>query len=98
MMTTQWQQVHLRINDAATGKPTPCRVHCTDAVGKQYLPYGHFLPEFQFREAWTSTCEGQLCIFDEHWAYTEGTCEIQLPVGVVTIEAAKGIEYKPLKQ
>ena len=37
--------VHVRVNDAATGKPTPCRVRFTDAEGRYYAPFGR-LTEF----------------------------------------------------
>ena len=39
------QQVHLRINDAATGQPTPVRLGITDADGTHYASSGR-LTEF----------------------------------------------------
>src|SRR5439155_20878290 len=35
------QTVHLRINDAATGQPTPVRLRVTDLGGTYYAPFGH---------------------------------------------------------
>ena len=39
-MIGKLQQVHLRINDLATGKPTPVRLRVTDSVGNYYAPLG----------------------------------------------------------
>jgi hypothetical protein len=39
------QTVHLRVNDAVTGQPTPCRIRLTNAAGEYFAPFGR-LTEF----------------------------------------------------
>jgi hypothetical protein len=87
--------VHVRVNDAATGKPTPCRVRFTDAEGRYYAPLG--------RLTWFATqpnedVGGNLQLGDKKYAYIDGACEIQLPAGLITVEISKGFEYKPLSE
>ena len=44
-MTAALQTVHVRVNDAGTGQPTPCRVRFTGPDGTYYAPFGR-LTEF----------------------------------------------------
>ena len=85
--------VHVRVNDAATGKPTPCRVRFTDAEGRYYAPLGR-LTEFATQRY--ESVGGNLQLGDAKYAYIDGACEIQLPAGLLTVEISKGFEYKPL--
>jgi hypothetical protein len=89
------QQVHLRINDAATGKPTPVRLRITDADGNYYAPYGRLTEMPQERHL---DVGGNVVIDREIWAYIDGTCEILLPPGELHFEIAKGPEYKPINE
>ncbi len=86
--------VHVRVNDAATGKPTPCRVRFTDAEGRYYAPFGR-LTEFDGRE---ENIGGNLISDGEKFAYIDGACEIQLPAGLLTVDICKGFEYLPLHE
>src|SRR5688500_10391767 len=87
------QHVHLRINDAATGKPTPVRLRVTDAAGRYYAPFGRLT---EFATAANADVGGNVLIDDEPWAYIDGACEIRLPPGDLRIQAAKGPEFQPL--
>jgi hypothetical protein len=98
------QQVHIRVNEAATEKPTPCRVRFTDGQGHYFAPYGR-LPEFALGQG--VDVGGQVRLPSQHrdadlqgenWAYIDGTCEIALPPGLTHVAIAKGPEYLPLKQ
>ncbi|HEX4591448.1 MAG TPA: hypothetical protein VH120_16045, partial [Gemmataceae bacterium] len=89
------QQVHFRINDAATGKPTPVRLRVTDAAGNYYAPYGR---STEFATGVGEDVGGNLLVGRERWTYIDGTCEIGVPPGELTIQATKGPEYKPLRQ
>ncbi len=86
--------VHVRVNDAATGKPTPCRVRFTDAEGRYYAPFGR-LTEFHGQE---ENIGGNLMSDGEKFAYIDGACEIQLPAGLLTVDICKGFEYVPLHE
>jgi hypothetical protein len=87
------QQVHVRVNDAATGKPTPCRVRFTDAQGRYYAPYGRLT---EFATQWNTDVGGNVIADGKKYAYIDGACEIALPPGTIHIEVHKGPEYKPL--
>jgi hypothetical protein len=88
--------VHLRINDAATGKPTPVRLRISGPDGTTFAPLGRF-PEFATRR--NEDVGGHLLIGRERWCYTDGSCEVKLPAGVpLRIQATKGPEYSPLDQ
>lgn len=87
--------VHVRINDAATGKPTPARARFVDAAGKSYAPFGR-LQEFATGPG--EAVGGSVRLGSETWHYFDGACEIQLPPGPLTVEICKGPEYAPLRR
>lgn len=87
------QQVHLRVNDAATGKPTPVRLRVTDAAGTYYPPHGHAA---EFPTGRGEDVGRNLLLDGKRWAYIDGTCEIRVPPGDLIVEAAKGPHYWPL--
>ena len=89
------QQVHLRINDAATGQPTPVRLRITGADGTYYAPFGRLT---EFATSVNQDVGGNVLIGSKKWAYIDGTCEILLPPGTLHIEIAKGPEYKPIDE
>jgi hypothetical protein len=95
------QQVHVRVNDAATGKPTPCRVRFTDEAGNYYPPHGRV---WDVSPNVGIDVGGSLCLSTadryphQKWAYIDGSCEIELPTGLIDIHITKGPEYLPLHQ
>jgi hypothetical protein len=89
------QQVHLRINDAATGQPTPARLRITDAAGTYYAPFGRLT---EFATGVNQDVGGNVQIGAKKWCYIDGACEILLPPGQLHIEIAKGFEYKPIDE
>ncbi len=91
-MSATLQTVHLRVNDAATGQPTPVRIRCTGPDGTYYAPFGRL----QRLGVWD--CEGNVRVDGKLFAYIDGACEIQLPVGPVHIEIHKGPEYLPFAE
>lgn len=93
-MSAKQQQVHVRVNDAATGKPTPCRVRFTDADGNYFAPNGRLA---KFAAGLNQGVGGNVYIGIKPYAYIDGTCEIILPPGPLHIEIAKGPEYIPLR-
>src|SRR5581483_5986386 len=85
--------VHVRVNDAATGKPTPCRVRFTDAEGRYYAPFGRLT---EFATAYGVDVGGNVLVDGKKYAYIDGSCEIALPPGKINIDVHKGPEYTPL--
>lgn len=84
--------VHVRVNDAATSKPTPCRVRFTDAGGRYYAPFGRLT---EFATGRNQEVGGNVLIGMKPHTYIDGTCEIRLPVGPIHVEINKGPEYTP---
>jgi hypothetical protein len=91
-MTTQ--QVHLRVNDAETGKPTPVRLRVADAAGNYYAPLGRLT---HFAAGPNQDVGGNVGLGGKSWAYIDGACEINLPPGPLHISIAKGPEYRPVE-
>ena len=89
-MTAAPQTVHVRVNDAATGRPTPCRVRFTGPDGAYYAPFGRLS---EFATAWGDDVGGNLLLGSQPWAYIDGTCEVRLPPCPVRVQVAKGFEY-----
>ena len=88
--------VHLRVNDEATGKPTPVRLRISDASGRFYPPLGRFA---EFPTGRNEAVGGHLMLNGEAWCYIDGTCEVPLPAGVpLRLQATKGPEFTPLDE
>jgi hypothetical protein len=87
--------VHVRINDAATSKPTPVRLRLFDAAGAYRPPFGRLA---EFATSPSQDVGGQLRLGGERFAYLDGAGEVHLPPGPVTVEATKGPEYAPLRR
>src|SRR5262245_50908880 len=88
--------VHVRVNDAATGQPTPVRLRISDADGRVYPPLGHVA---EFATGRNEDVGGHVMLDGKRWYYIDGACEVPLPGGVpLVIEATKGPEYTPIRQ
>src|SRR4051812_6349314 len=86
--------LHLRINDAATQRPTPVRVRVTGLDGGQFAPLGRSV---EFPAGRNEAVGGCLKLGPERWFHIDGACEITLPAGVpLRVQATKGPEYTPL--
>jgi hypothetical protein len=88
------QTVHVRVNDAATGQPTPCRLRLTNAEGEYFPPLGRLR---EFATGRNQDVGGNLLLGAKAYAYVDGACEVPLPAGVVVAEISKGPEYSPLR-
>ncbi|MBI1915337.1 MAG: CehA/McbA family metallohydrolase [Planctomycetes bacterium] len=84
--------VHVRVNDTATSQPTPVRIRF-EAQGRSFAPFGR-LDTFPTESG--VDVGGQVQLGEQRFYYIDGTCEVRLPAGDVTIEATKGPEYAPL--
>jgi hypothetical protein len=86
--------VHVRLNDAATGKPTPVRIRFI-AQGAYHAPFGRLT---DFATAKGEDVGGNLLLGAEQFVYIDGACEVRLPAGLVWVEVSKGPEYTPLRR
>jgi hypothetical protein len=88
--------VHVRINDAATGKPTPVRLRIADERGTHYPPLGRCV---EFPIGKNEDVGGRVQLGRESWFVVDGSCEVPLPAGVpLRVQAAKGFEYRPVDE
>src|SRR5436309_13074101 len=90
-MSQSLHTVHVRVNDAATGQPTPVRIRFTDADENYYAPFGRLT---EFSTVPGMDVGGNLLLNNQRYAYIDGTCEIQLPYGRISIEVHKGLEFE----
>lgn len=94
-MSSHLHTVHVRVNDDATGQPTPVRVRFTDADGKYYAPFGRLT---EFATSWGEDVGGNVKLGKRAFAYTDGSFEIAVPPGQLTVEIHKGPEYRPIRE
>jgi hypothetical protein len=86
------QVVHVRVNDEATGQPTPVRIRFVDSTGRYHAPLGRLR---QFPTGFGQHLGGNVLVDRKQYAYIDGACEILLPSGPIQIEVHKGLEYEP---
>jgi hypothetical protein len=93
------QTVHVRVNDAATGQPTPVRIQFIGPPDvTYYAPFGR-LAEFatgRGEDVGGNLQKGADGKPYHRYAYIDGTCEIRLPTGRITVAAVKGLEHEIL--
>jgi len=88
--------VHFRVNDATTGKPTPVRLRISDAAGEWYVPWGRYRDFPTGRHEQVGGC---VYLDGTKYVYIDGSCELPLPAGVpVTVDISKGPEYLPIRE
>jgi hypothetical protein len=87
--------VHVRVNDAATGQPTPCRVRFVDSRRNYLAPFGR---STNFPSHPCTDGEGNVELGRKKYCHIDGSCEINLPADPVSVEIHKGPEYTPLNR
>jgi TolB protein len=85
-------KLHVRVLDAATGKPLRSRVYLTASDQRAYAP-----TESWFRADWLMfdhmDQEGEY-----HYFHTDGDFEVELPPGKTSLAFSKGFEYMPTQK
>jgi len=93
--------VHVRVNDATTGQPTPVRIRFTGPDGRSFLPLGRSPdpdPDGRGRVPESADTEGIVRVDARRIAaYIDGACEVRLPAGLITVEIDKGPEFVPVR-
>jgi len=70
-----------------SGKPTPARLSVTGEDGRAYAP----------DDAWMHADDSFVRSerpFEAHYFHTSGNARLDVPAGIVTVEAMKGLEYR----
>ncbi len=85
----------VNVIDDSTGKSTPTRIHFHGPNGEYIPPYGHHA---EVNPNWFEDYGGDLQLGGTSYAYVPGRFQIELPVGDVYVEMAKGFEYAPVRK
>jgi hypothetical protein len=85
----------VRINEGATGKPTSVRIRFRTPDGTYHAPLGRLV---DFATGPGEDVGGSVRVGRERFAYVDGTCEVPLPSGPISVEILKGPEYSPLRR
>ncbi len=95
ILTPRRTWVHVSVEDETTSRPTPARVHFRAPDGRYLPPYGH---RHEVNDNWFEDYGADAKLGSTEYAYVDGRFQIELPVGDVYAEIAKGFEYRPLRQ
>ncbi len=95
ILTPRKTWVHVTVADSATEQPTPVRIHFRAPDGRYLPPYGH---RHEVNDNWFEDYGGDLKLGSTQYAYVDGRFQVELPVGEVYVEIAKGFEYQPVRQ
>ncbi|MFO0945688.1 MAG: CehA/McbA family metallohydrolase [Planctomycetota bacterium] len=92
--------VRVKIIDAATGKPTFCRVNVVGSDGNFYQPTNNKLATFGMTGEWPKRGYGNRpgkapIRYFGRFFYTDGVFEVDVPPGMTRVETWKGFEYAP---
>jgi len=80
LLTPRKAWVHVTVEDASTGRPTPARVHFRAPDGRYLPPYGH---RHEVNDGWFEDYGADLKLGHTQYAYVDGTFQIELPVVII---------------
>jgi hypothetical protein len=93
---TQTLNVHVRVNDSVTGRPTPVRIRIGGPDGAYFPPLGR-PPDFPVGR--NEDVGGHVYLNGKRYAYIDGNAEFPLPTAVpLAIEISKGPAYIPVRE
>jgi len=87
--------LHGKVVDRASGRPTPVRLAFRSLEGRYLPPYGH---RYEINTGWFQDYGADVVASGSPFAYVDGTFQVELPVGDVLVEIAKGYEYGTTRQ
>ena len=95
-------QLRIRVVDAETGKPTPCRINVVASDGDFYQPDEGHLRGFSLTGVWPKSGwgnrQGKAPIrYIGRFFYSTGNSTVEVPTGAARVEVWKGFEYTPVK-
>ena len=90
--------VKVKIIDADTKKPVPCRIHFRSPEGIPYQPHGYHNQVNSNLGTKHKDVGGDCRLGQITYAYINGQCEGWLPRGKVIIDIARGFEYEPIRK
>ncbi len=86
--------VTVRVVDQATQQPVAVRIHLHGAHGEYLPPRGNHR---RVNPYWFEDNYGEFVNVHNQYAYIQGECVVDLPLGDVYVEITKGYEVKPVR-
>ena len=86
--------VKLRFVDQGTSNKAAVRLHLHGSAGEYLAPRGHHR---HLNETWGDDRAGEFLNMENQYAYVDGECVVDLPLGTVFIEAVRGYEHLPIR-
>lgn len=87
--------VKLRVISRTSGQPVPVRLHLHGEAGEYLPPRGHHR---KVNGYWFEDNYGEFVNVHNQYAYINGECEVDLPLGTVYVEIMRGYETTPIRQ
>jgi len=96
VVTPATQRVRLKAVEKSSRKPVPVKLHVHGEAGEYLAPVDrHRIPN----PIWFQDYSTDFAHADVHWCtYIDGETTIDLPLGRVYVEVAKGFEIKPVRK
>jgi hypothetical protein len=88
-------RVDVQLVDGVTGEPMPARVHFRAADGRYLPPLGH---RDEVNPGLNEDTGADVVLGSSTFAYVPSRFPVELPVGRVDVEVARGFGYRPLRQ
>jgi hypothetical protein len=89
------RRLEVELVDAATGQTMPARVHFQAADGRYLPPLGH---RDEINPGLNEDTGADVVLGGTAYAYVPARFSIELPPGIVHVEAARGFGYRPLRR
>jgi hypothetical protein len=87
--------VRLRIVDGETGTRVAARLHVHGEAGEYLPPRGHHR---LVNTNWFEDLYAEFAVGRHQYAYTDGECILDLPLGTVYVEISRGYEIFPVRR
>lgn len=86
--------VRMRFVDHNSGTLVAVRLHVHGAAGEYLPPRGHHR---KVNRVWHQDNDAEVVIGDNQYAYVDGECLVDLPLGTVYVEITRGYEIAPVR-
>ncbi len=89
-----YRPVAIHIVEKESGRPTAVRLHLHGEAGEYLPPRGRHRKVNGF---WFEDNYGEFSNLENQYAYVDGFCETDLPLGTVYVEISRGYEVAPIR-
>jgi hypothetical protein len=86
--------VNIHIVEKESGAPATVRIHFHGAAGEYLPPRGRHRKVNPF---WFEDNYGEFANLHNQYAYVDGFCEVDLPLGTIFVEISRGYEVAPIR-